>query len=153
MLGIPTCAAIAFANMVKASRATLEAELREVTATIRWHRQRQVQSAKRDRKRSRQRPFGLTPYGEQLVAAIYVLSEFDTSLAAQKLVSLHSTSEPSPNLRQARRLVEDVFISMPENFAELLYAPPDLRTQRLVAAARSYIAEAATRDWVEKQNE
>ena len=154
MLGIPTCAAGAFANMAKASRATLEAELREVTTTIRWHRQHQVQSAKRDWKRSWQRPFGLTPYREQLVAAIYVLSEFDTSLAAQKLISLRSTSEPSPNLGQARRLVEDVFISMPENFAELLYGPPpDLYTQRLVAAARAYIAEAATRDWVEKQNE
>ena len=79
MLGIPTCAAGAFANMAKASRATLEAELREMTATIRWHRQRQVQSAKRDRKRSRQRPFGLSPNGGQLVAAIYVLSEFDAS--------------------------------------------------------------------------
>ena len=49
--------------------------------------------------------------------------------------------------------MEDVFISMPENFAELLYGPPDLRTQRLVAAARAYIAETATRDRVEKQHE
>ena len=153
MLGTPNCAAGAFANMATASRATLEAELREVTAAIRRNCQPQVQSAKRDRKTSRQRPFGLTPYGEQLVASIYVLTEFDTSLAAQKLISLHSTSEPSPNLHQARRLVEDVFISMPENFAELMYGPPDLRTQRLVAVARAYIAEAATRDWVEKQNE
>lgn len=153
MLGTPNCAAGAFANMATASRATLEAELREVTAAICWHRQRQVQSAKRDRKRSRQRPFGLTPYGEQLAASIYVLSEFDTSLAAQKLISLHSTSEPSPNLHQARRLVEDVFMSMPENFAELMYSPPDLRAQKLVAVARAYIAEAATRGWVEKQNE
>jgi len=94
----------------------------------------------------------LTRHGKQLVASIYVLSDFDTTLAAQKLIALHSTAKPPPDLGQAKRLVEDLFISMPDNFIELMYGQLDRSTQRVVASARAYLAEAATRDWVEKQN-
>ena len=126
----------------------LRRQCREVSSDI----QLLAYRAKKARKGAKQKPFSLTPTAERLVVGVYVLSDYNTTQAAQKLMSFKSTGASCSTLLEAERLVEDIFMSMPDDFVANILCAEDPATKRIAAAARSYIAESRTVDWVEQQN-
>ena len=136
--------------MASASVKALRSQLRNLASEIKPLKKRRINRARA----SKQKPFGLTPHDEKLVVSVYVISNWDTALAAQRLIDLQGhRGADVPSLAHAKQLVEDIFLIIkPDDFAEQLHDPVDPATQRLVTEARRYIAEARTVDWVAEQN-
>lgn len=100
----------------------------------------------------RPRAFGVTPYQERLVSAVYILAGCTADAAVQRLVSLLPDGANTLSFAQAERLVEDIFLSMPENFAAHVWDPPDAAMSRVCVAARRFLAQSKVFEWVGKQN-
>ena len=100
----------------------------------------------------RPRAFGITPHQERLVSAVYVLAGCEVDAAAQRLMSLRPDGANTLSFAQAERLVEDIFLSMPENFAAHVWDPPDAAMSRVCAAARRFLAQSKVFEWVGEQN-
>lgn len=130
----------------------LKSELRSLSSAILLVSGRQKKRNNRQKQNDESRPRGLTARAEQVVGGIYVLSNYNRCLAAQKLIALHSAKSPCPSLLQAERLVEDIFMALPDDFAAHIHYPEGMAMQHVATEVRRYVAEAKTRDWVEQQN-
>ena len=123
-------------------------ELQRVNSKLKQLKQR----AKDRQRKSRQHPRGLTPYMERLVAAVFVLSNYDATVAAQQLLAFKKPKEMGVTLQEAQRLAEDMFAELPDDFAATVSMPDDVAIERLAHAAKRFIAGHGTRQWVEQQN-
>ena len=129
--------------------------LREQRADISKQIAQSRVAADRRKLNERRRPktFGITEYQERLVSAIYILSGCKSLPAAHKFMHLQTGEAKSLGLAQAERTVEDIFLTMPDDFPTKVWDPLDAARKRICSAAHSFLAEFATFEWVAKQNE
>lgn len=138
-----------FAGAQSSSSAALRQQISDLTKQLAAAKQPLRRQAKAEKRRPR--PRGLTKHQEHLVSGIYVLSEYDARVAASKLVSLHPQGD-SLSLEEAERLVEDIFVSLPDGFAADVCNPSDKAWKLVNKAAHAYLAGHKTVCWVERQN-
>ena len=129
--------------------ASLRVQIRQITE------QTNRLSRPASQRRKYHRVFGYTKIAATSVVAVYVLSEYDISMAAQKLLTLPRVGYPSPSCQLAERLAEDMFLAMADDdhFIGSLFDPCGSAARRLVSSAKRFIAEARTYRWVARQNE
>lgn len=94
----------------------------------------------------------MTHHQQRVAAAVYVLSRHDVNLAGEKVLTYPCSKGFGTTQQQAERMVEDVFMSLPDGFSSSLDDPVDAATSRIVQEAKKFIAESGTDDWVEGQN-
>ena len=129
-------------------KAALLRQLNAVRADI--HR---IREQTRDRRRAaRPGPLNLTHHAQQVIVAVCALSWYDTTVAAQKLLTYKSVSQAGTTLEQARRVVEDLFQQLPDGFSADVERPDTADMRRIATAAKRFIAESERQRWVEQQN-
>ena len=126
---------------------SLKRKLQEVRAQM-----KHLQSRQCSKRRSIRRASSLTPAAERLVMAVYVLSNYNSSIAGKLLLSYGKTHLADASLQEAERAVENMFMSFPDDVAQTLSYPEDAAHARTATAAKRYIAEHGVASWVEKQN-
>ena len=131
---------------METAREALKRELQALRPDIKLHQRRHTAS------KAKRRTFGLKDYAQQVVLAVWVLSEYDLELAVVKTLSYDSAKQAKASHQQAKRLVEDLILNMAPSFAASVCHPEDSRTRGIAEAAQRFLAEAATRDWVRAQN-
>lgn len=129
--------------------------LREQRADISRQIAQSHNAADRRKQNERRRPktFGITEYQERLVSAIYILSGCKSLPAAHKFMHLQTKGAKSLSFAEAERTVEDIFLTMPDDFPTKVWDPLDAAMKRICSAAHSFLAEFATFEWVANQNE
>ena len=135
---------------LRGTRESLRQQCKELTENIAMASRPKKLAAHASKRRPR--AFGITPRQERLVSAVYVLDECKVDAAVQRLISLHPDGANALSFAQAERLVEDIFLKMPENFAADIWEPPDAAMRRLCNAARKFLAQSKVFGWVEGQN-
>ena len=66
---------------------------------------------------------------------------------------LQTKGAKSLSFAEAERTVEDIFLTMPDDFPTKVWDPLDAAMKRICSAAHSFLAEFATFEWVANQNE
>ena len=103
-------------------------------------------------KRSSKNTGVMAHHQQRVAAAVYVLSRHDVNLAGEKVLTYPCSKGFGTTQQQAERMVEDVFMSLPDGFSSSLDDPVDAATSRIVQEAKKFIAESGTADWVEGQS-
>ena len=95
----------------------------------------------------------LTSHEQRLAVAVYVLSDYNATVAPQKVLSYPRCKKAGTTQLQAERIVEDTFRTLPDDFASTVAYPEGAATRRLATAAKRFLAELQTVTWVTNQNQ
>ena len=88
-------------------------------------------------KRSSKNTGVMTHHQQRVAAAVYVLSRHDVKLAGEKVLTYPCSKAFGTTQQQAERMVEDVFMSLPDGFSSSLDDPVDAATSRIVQEAKN----------------
>ncbi len=100
------------------SKERLKRQLQDVRVQMKF-----LQSKQCSKRRSVRRASRLTPSAERLVVAVYVLSNYNSSVAGKLLLSYGKVHLADVSLQEAKRTVENMFMSFPDNYGQKLSYP------------------------------